>query len=547
MQRLGHPRMLGRQWATSQHPIHQIIRHHVGGRNTWRGRDPTLGRADIPTYTVNRLLLDLDAEDAEHVRPYDPDIDGKPENRHAKRIRMGAQADGRIEIFFGYAKKRDRTFYNTCRSRAVEWYINDLVIISTLLGGRAQNHQSLDQESSDTTDGRSSQSVNNTLHGISDEGMEMNGIPRTANNFNLISYMLHRQKQTLDSHSTLHDFTKGMSRKVMHDMIWKSNSVMEIKRPLFFIANTVYGSELVSKQSRQLAETCSRVVGDCQDVSEMDKSTALEMLKLCNDLVLHLLKEKLPIDQQLWCLGFELAVRLSAFPAARMYLETGLRLGEQNLHGTNFLLRPLQALLRSMESSPSGHHAAIFGLLTGQDLSGHQSPFSVQSMIESIKPSDPAIYQTYIHILGELGALRTLWHLFHQLPRLLDTRNDGTSQIVPDLKEFNDQFVYAFLRSSRHVGNNRISVRDMRLAETTGNYIHDCELDLQTIFRSFRSESRAKRSESSEISTSSEMKKAISDTFRVTDIAFSMQVFLSLIRTAARAGTGIRTNEKTEP
>ncbi|KAF7527882.1 hypothetical protein G7054_g10335 [Neopestalotiopsis clavispora] len=543
MQRLGHPRMLGRRWATAPQPIFQIIRHV--GRKSWRGRDPTLGDPDVSTYNVNRLLLDLDAENVEHVRRYDPDIDGMPEDRYAKRNREKAVADARISNFFHDTHATFQNFKDTIQDRAVEWYINDLDIISTVLRGEVNNSLSMAREPPDAKIRHSGQDRNNTLYGISGEGMRRNGIPQGANRSKLISYMLRRQKQTTQSGST----------RLMTDMTWESDSITEIKRPLIFLANTSFGSQLVSKQSRFLGETCSRVLEECKDVTDMDRPAALELLMLCNDLVMRLLKEDLPIDQHLWCLGFELAVRFSVFPAARMYLEAGSRFGKQNLHGENFLLRLLKAILNSVESSqqgavhldsassPSGHNAAIFGLLTGQDLGGHQSPVSVQSMIDPAQPSDSAVCHTYMHILGELGAVRTLWHTFQELPRIVRARHSGPGQGVPEMDQLYDQFVHAFLRIAQNVKNDRISIRDMRLAETTGSYVDDCKLDLQAIFRvsDSNADSSAKLPGFPRTSTSFAMKKAILEAFRITDIAVSMKAIQRLIEAAAKAGTGMRT------
>lgn len=550
MQRLWQPR----RWAT-RHPIHQIVRH--AGRKTWRGKDPKLGNPEVSAYSINRLVLDLDAEHVEHVRQYDPDIDGLPEDRLAKRERRDAAADARIDEFYTTAQEEADAFKRMRLDRAFQWHINDLDIISTVLRGLPADGSATRDLSSPTAnnisqEGLYTQTVTDTLHGINAEGIRRNGIPKPVqkSSSRLISCMLHRQKQTQEYYDRrMQAFANGMSEEFMTDVVWKSNSIEELKRSLFFLVNTAYGNELVFKQNQKLGDTCFKIIENGEAAIELDEDSALGMLQLCNDLVLDLLQKGLPIKHQLWCLGLDLAVRCSAFPAAQIHLEAGLKFGE-DLHGQNFLSEPLKTILDSIKpprhgheplapsSSPSGHHAAIFGLLTGQDLSGHHSPISIQSMIEYIQPSDPAIYQSFIHILGELGALRTLWHFFQQAPRILQNSNDGSGRVGNGLEEIHDHFAKAFLETARRVQNGQISIESMKLAEAMNNVEGDCRLDLETIFISFKSDSvsSANLSPLPVDAIPSEMKE-IKEAFGMSDIAVSMQALEALLLRLGRERT----------
>lgn len=159
-------------------------------------------------------------------------------------------------------------------------------------------------------------------------------------------------------------------------------------------------------------------------------------------------------------------------------------------------------------------------------------------MIEYIQPSDPEIYQSFIHILGELGALRTLWHFFQRAPRILQNSNDGSGRGENGLEEIHGHFAKAFLRTARRVQNGQISIEKMKLAEATNNVEGDCRLDLETIFKSFKSNSisSANSSRLDVVAIPSEMKE-IKEALGMSDIAVSMQALEALLVRLGRERT----------
>jgi hypothetical protein len=500
-----------------------------------------------PRFDVSRLLLDLDAENASNVRRYDPHVDGEPEGRFAKKGREDAAAEARIHDFNHIAEQNESRFDDMVHNRAFVWHINDTDILSTVLSGNPVPER---LETAPYRMGMATETSKTLRNGSQDSFIKdlvtMNGIPQTAlhDAIRLVEYMLHQQNEAR-ARSTPQD-VDSIPHISLCELFRRSKAVSELKRIIQFLLETPHGSQLISKLSGELGDKCRQMAYNIEEDSAPISASALELLTFCNDVVLNLMDRKLPIQSQLLRFGLELAVRCSAFPAARLYLAAGSGLGGKVLRAENCLV-VLNIILKSLDGiatgsenpasqlSPARYRAAIFSLLTGYDVDGDYSPVSVQSMMHPVQPLDFLAFAAYIQILGELGALRTLWHIYQQLPEILHAKHnhiDPTKGMVDLEKVGYEQFASAFLRVAQNVMDGQISLESLKVAQNTGDFENDCRLDLETVSRSFKAVSQRSSSRSLGVDAAmigTVLEEKILGAFAIADIEQSMTALERLL------------------
>ncbi|KAH8195755.1 hypothetical protein TruAng_010083 [Truncatella angustata] len=511
---------LGSTWPVHRRPIHPQPYHQIVRfvkRQAWGVLKPESIKPDTPTFHVNNLLLDLDSEAAQNVRQFHPDIDGEPEHRLAKRRRQRLVRSDRIEKFQMASQIEKLNFDNMVADRLYAWHINDLDIAHQALRGfKKKNHSTAQQATATATATATANMDMNTREtaiepprimargektraSFQDLGLQWNGIPEHAarDPTRLITYMLHKQKEAQDRASTI--LSDHLLDHSLSALIRRQTSFIKLQRIVRFLLEAPNGAQLVSKLSGEIGETSLELAHREQSVS-LQSDLASEALVFCNDVVLNLLEQGLPVEKRLWVPGLHLAVANSAFSAARMYLAAGLRSGSSIRDMDDSLLGVLDSLIDSLKAidtshghtplgpvlSPPQRRAAIFSFLTGSQINGRHSPFSIHSMMQSLESSDYKAFSRYVELLGELGALRTLWHIYQQLARTLQPESSGR----PSLNEhvgmppsIPDRVVNAFLRIARNVTAGHISPRNYRQENLSGKFEEDCQKDLETISR----------------------------------------------------------------
>lgn len=469
-----------------------------------------------PTFNINSLLLDLDAEDAKHVRTYDPEIDGEPEEQSAKRDRERDAIAKRISDFKQVAREYEKNFESLLNDRAYEWHINNLDVLSTVLIGPA--HETVDPTREHPTTTRGLPDIDADLaelgKGISQQTRQpitrRNGIPPSVMRDapKSIAYLLHQQRRAHDR--TTRDSTEVDWEISVSKLLQNQESFVKLKRMVQYLLDTPNGSLLVSKLSGELGGKCSsfHTAHEFQETTAAHNTSALDLLGFCNDVVHNLSDKCLPVGNQLWTLGFHVALRCSAFSAARMHLAAGLNSERQDsstLHEVKAFLCSLLDWLdgteghRNLWSSsvlPSQERlAAIFSLLTGYDPGRNSSNASIHSIMEWIAATDYMVFSTYVQILGEIGALRTLWYTYQLLSKV-STKMGGSSHPGhcnnPGSEDPGGRlFIHAFLRHLQNTVHGYASLRVSRHHKiASGVFVEDIQWDSQTI-KAFRASRQA--------------------------------------------------------
>lgn len=435
-------------------------------------------RDTFPTFQISNLLLDLDAEANKYVRNYDHDFDGVPEHSGAKQERKQTALKRRIAKFDKGYEQEEANFQAVSGDKFGRWRINDLDILSAALQGPTQKSLADTARSTRRTPGFTS---GMTPEDITEAIMVRNGVPQHAMNSTSksIPYMLRRQQLAARKTHELGD-ANGFN-----DAIQACHSFIEFKRLIRHVLETAGGSQLISQSSGKIGEVCSR------QANVPDPELVMEVLALVNDVHMSLAAQGLHVDDQLKNAGLLLAVRCSALAAARNYLATDTEVGATKVHQINELDKSLHRLLWSITAQNeddqdvgltwelSQRRVAVFGLVTGQDISGHHFPRSFRTMLHSISSTGHESLKPFIHILGELGALRTMWYEFQRLSEL----DDRTFSV------FANEFAAALMRTRHNIQNGRILLPALGLAggivvkAATGIFEDDCRLDLNSIIQ----------------------------------------------------------------
>lgn len=529
---------------------YHVPRRFIGSLEVW-----PKGKLPEPTYykqfNLSPLILDLDSEDAKNVRVYDPELDGVPEAHGAKSKRERKAIQIRINRFRHEHMADEKAFLTASRRRYFERLINDCDLFSTVL--RRPLDSNLKGARPSTL--FRAEMANMTEEEMAEHIMLWNGIPRFAWNDASVAlpYMLRRRDRHLKSAKVqkgqeeknenekeeTQKYLEDNQEKELRDGLLQEGLLLggESKTPkgkapenktpppeipltsaslLLAIADcpdlvslrrfvqtllwVPDGGKLASELSDTIGESCARLT-DLKDPSSLLESTAF-----LNDIFMNLSAKGLPVSAKFRDVGILLAVRCSAFSAARSYLRVDIGAGNPDY---------LKEVLLLMESSVKGdslhqrnhttgppsreHLAGIFSLLSGQDISGHHSPYSIQAWlrtapwpkrITAIDQRENAL-EIYIRILGELGALRSLWHVFQALSvGTLDlqwrerarARKRTRSIHYPRSK----MFLAAFARTLTNVMSHRLTLEQLSAEKATGKFLEDCRLDLRTIVRSTR-------------------------------------------------------------
>ncbi|KAK9774297.1 hypothetical protein AB5N19_06645 [Seiridium cardinale] len=540
MQRLGTPWSLNRR-STVRQPFHQIVRH--AGKKPWPRIKTRPMRPVTANFNINSLLLDLDAEHAEHVRQYDPDIDGTPEGRYAKKDRDRAAIGARIQVFLDSAKQDSDRFERIVRNRSYERHINDSDIIYTALERPKQKHQSIGPTLGllDNATDPPTCVLKETRHEGHGDIIRWNGIRQNAlqDPAKLLKYMLHQQEeaQTRSKLGSADSTWDGLLCEVIH----KQRSLLGLKRVVQFLLDTPNGSQLLSTVSGVVGEKCQKLAYGPQEAGVLEGTSTRDLLFLCNNIVMNLLARAMPVKRQLWDFGLNLAVRYSAFSAARMHLAAGLKTDGDTMDMQSYLSRPLTTILRALEAIEqdpmnigpmdplSRHPNAIFSFLTGHDINGHHSLYSVHNSMIPLASSNSGAFHSYIKILGELGALRTLWHVYQRLPQILPENNTHNPAAM---------IARAFSRIVRSAIKGQVSVVRFAHESATGNFEADCQLDLQTIRQSFRTTTQPFSDRNPKVVTAifgTILEKDVLEAFGKADIKQSLAALQELLRVAVAA------------
>ena len=273
---------------------------------------------------------------------------------------------------------------------------------------------------------------------------------------------------------------------------------------------TPSGRQLASDASDEIAQAC-------MDTVQPDQLNQVDVLGLLNDIFLTLESNSLRVGYDFARHGFQLAMSLDAYPAARRYLSqcfahppnnsttltdkelkqhqraahevaanlwllmTSVVMPQDSGAGTappeeaaasagDMEVQPLPYLL---SPTPNSLHTAIYGLLTGRELvsTGRGSSSSIQDILVQGRDDIKLLETPYLLLLADLGAVRTLWHELHRVVP------EGQGRVVSSAMSCALRLVLRNLQ----LGHVQFSPDSPSITQATGRYDDDCALDLESI------------------------------------------------------------------
>ncbi|KAI1378279.1 hypothetical protein F4677DRAFT_412771 [Hypoxylon crocopeplum] len=436
-------------------------------------------RSKYRTYEASNLVLDLDAEHNDYVRPYNEDVDGALAPDWSHEVRELRPIQARIADFEKQSQDYEEHFRTTAADKFGSWRILDYDILSV----------ALDNLSMRETAGRPSIDINRHVDQVTNSILEENGIPHFVRNSpsKTIAYMLRRQRLAQRLQPEVGD--EGS----LEEALGNCHSFFGIERLVTNVIQTPQGCQLVSACTDALERVCANLAGT---------ASPAEILSFLNNLIINLDSQGLYVSPSLLTRAYVASLQCCAFTTAQKYMKI-LR-GKTEFNETQ-VLESLE-LLSTAASLPGGirlridHLLASYSLLTGRVLGEDAAP--QPSLQDLIFKCGPHAFRQYLTCLARLGAFRTMWYMWHTQSKSAEdyatsNRREGLSPSVsigaarmatdPDARlDFIKAMNFAIAIREAFSVNSRFAEISQapEFARVAGQYDEDCQLDMAAMIKS---------------------------------------------------------------
>ncbi|KAL7902294.1 hypothetical protein HDV64DRAFT_266544 [Trichoderma sp. TUCIM 5745] len=485
---------------------------------TIRNKRPPKSPDSIPVrddfFEMPDLLLDLDAEDSRFVRPVDEADDLRLERKWDVNPKRLAVQDQLKELQAQISESR-RKADDILSNPANIWRLSPHDILSAALRGAPAVVDEVRSPSVTPEPSRGSRELTSGHDsGLIETLCRENGIPSHAlqDNRVLIEWMWLRYKSLQRSMENRSE--EPLSPTQLSDTLKDQTSIIGIRRLMFHslrstkVAKTYFlrqkGANKEPDVSYEIRNACLRVLAQ-----HPEKAAAhLEILSFVGNLAARLYGHHGPALTGL-------ALRLSAEAGVVGAISEWLRRGfadntwERHRASSADVAESLKTLIHQLSSGLYAVHdrQLLFQLLTGieHDSLSNDSfrPLPLFYLGEQSKVStDEAygIYESYIMLLGHLGAVRTLWKEWYASRPVVERflKPDGSAQRLESLYQ-------ASLRSALYVAAplDAQGFSDMELDECVALDYHS--IGTQDIASRFASGADSSRSNESDASPSPEL------------------------------------------
>ncbi|KAI0166447.1 hypothetical protein GGR57DRAFT_26735 [Xylariaceae sp. FL1272] len=449
-------------------------------------------------FELSTLLLDLDAEDAPGVRPFDDKIDGVPESAAASKDRQLLPVKRRVAKFEEQSRQYQSDFELLSSTALSPFQVTELDILSFAILPRQQPAQQ--EPSSEPTPESSPSSSSLAFHATSLQRVfDSNGIPHSVreDRTQANAYLLRRQSQ----YSRLHPIPGEDEDRSLQDMMHEigiSKDFLSFQRVVTNALQTQTGTQLLFREGSEFYQACNL----------LEKvPNNLDFLALLNGAIMAMKTHKIPMHKEIYAGAFWASMRCGAYETAQHYLDEMIKLGYRLSHGDAAAI--LTALDRSLScpvfSDPDVYAAAakqrvaMFSLLTGYVPAADREPlshlFHVSVIaIDTEKPNTigGTLFSCFIRCLIRLGAFRYIWYLFRaeaeRQSREGPLKNNGGGfkrphfllQETPEMAVIIDEICQLQARSSE------VSKLDnmLEFTEASGDSLKDMQYDAVAVFKS---------------------------------------------------------------
>lgn len=475
------------------------------------------------------VVLDLDAEDSPHVRPVNEADWQREIDKHAVNPAVEAAAE-RVAQFEQESQEAYELMRSTANERLSMWQVSDMDVISVAIRGAPRNEVSLDASTSQDEQ-RQMEELSKVLrhNGITDRIM-------SQDDAKVIHFMMHRQNlaQSVNPFSSKMEAEKSSTTTGEVQVLKTALSrcgFYQMRRLVFRLAQSESGCHLLSQCGEQISKVCRQ--------SQQD-GMAEEVLIFVNDFTSNLQSRGLNIDEALCVAGLQASTIAAEAPAALRYIGLSQEIG----YGlSNFSATDLQTALEGLLGTYSGtqvepertgwqagHRPEAFSLLTGRGVASFVPQASLRARIgESM--SFIRAYKSYVVLLGELGALRLLWHEW----QILKT---SKGQLAAEMQRGAKHLLFAnaLAHCATSLQSRRVPFVQEDYTTQTGDYAKDAALDLQCIRnqnRIFGDTSMGPPSSNHEdtAALAEQLQGQIRQVFRIPNIKDAMRSITALVST----------------
>ncbi|KAJ6446460.1 cell division cycle 37 [Purpureocillium lavendulum] len=374
-------------------------------------------------FSMPDLLLDLDAEGTTGVRPFDEEADERrlKDKWPAEPLKRAA-VKARLKQFEEQVYESRRKARQLWSQPTNVWRITPHDLLSAALRGAPLASEPTQPDTPHTPP-----ATGNDTRVLSKLRVE-NGIPPHAldQDERLLRWMLLRQRSLEHSKETRDEAAPTPSQLV--ETLRKQSSITEFRRLIFqcLAAGTSVGSFIDQGRTRpdlsmEIRRACERVLIE----HPTPRAARLETLVAIGNLAARLSTLGTNVGAPLYGLCLKLSAEAGLPEAISEWLHRGYeaRIWDTDVESSNDVLSSLSAMnfCVANESQPNvdgiPRRQLLFQLLTGIDENDAISPESFRNLVvlylqqgatEHATPA-PAAYRSYISLLGNLGAVRTLW------------------------------------------------------------------------------------------------------------------------------------------
>ncbi|KAL1869079.1 hypothetical protein VTK73DRAFT_3387 [Phialemonium thermophilum] len=359
-----------------------------------------------------RVVIDLDAIDSPYVRPFvEADEQEQTQQWSQSSTRLSA-VSARMKTFqgkFGHHYRRWRASTGPMNPHRISG--RDILAVAFLGAPYVGRRQSGDAETPDSHFGRWESPSPMS------EVLQTNGIPESIlrDDIKSLRFMLAWQRQHPAPSLTEAGEVTPIPRNL--GAFLRRQSFPQLRRSLVQLLSSPGGRNVVLNHGDEIASALGQSAAKSPKRRGVDDN--VEMLCFLNNFSIGLESHGAKLPPSLREYGLRIASGLLSLPAILNYLRGGGpkdRPGNDHKLSPSALLTALQAILDHLETNHGGTvHSGdpnrfwLFNVLTGAGAAGP----SFRSLI-SDSPALRGAYDTYIYLLGQLGAFRSLWHEWHR-------------------------------------------------------------------------------------------------------------------------------------
>ncbi|KAI0391337.1 hypothetical protein F5Y17DRAFT_441060 [Xylariaceae sp. FL0594] len=394
-------------------------------------------RKTFPIFQIPDHVLDLDAEGAKGVRPFDEQLE-IPALASFERDRKLEIARQRVADFESRYHANESKFKAILLDPFSPKHIEDVDILVVALS-RTTRPPGRDRR------------ADYTLRKVLDN----NGVPEfiRASPVATMEFMLQRQWQLRDLSPKTGD------RTLLDEALSACETFHELERVVARTTRTQRGCKLLSQLGEKLTQHVKRVM------KSHPKSLAIfDRLGFFNNLLISMDLYGVQMSSDVLQYAFSVAIMCKNYSTAQQYLA---RLLEQGSSLPNSLINRVLLDMSTSTKHTLQSSLTLFSLLTGY-VPGEEHPrASIRSLIDQ---ENPRTFSVYIKCLVNMRAFRTLWHELSGAPAADWTKKPAQESQFDSTRR-------------NYIANVATRVRNTRV---TGDFETDCQLDMAYISEALR-------------------------------------------------------------